>query len=71
MATLTKSSVLKKAVTQKPSNVQTLPEFGSKSDLIWQDYQVVCKINEAKLSKDLSTFFSSMNVYCEVKFTAT
>jgi len=31
---------------------------------------VICKVIEAKLSKDLSTFFSSMNVYCEVKFTS-
>jgi len=32
---------------------------------------VVCKVLEAKLSKDQSTFFSSMNVYCEVRFQNT
>lgn len=36
-----------------------------------QDYIVMCKVIEAKLTKDSSTFFSSMNVYCEVKFTST
>lgn len=30
---------------------------------------MVCKVIEAKLTKDQSTFFSSMNVFCEIKFT--
>jgi len=38
---------------------------------LYQNYTVICKVIEAKLSKDLSTFFSSMSVYCEVKFTNT
>jgi len=37
--------------------------------MMWQDYSVICKVIETKLSKDLSTFFSSMSVYCEVKFS--
>ena len=31
----------------------------------------MCKVIEANLTKDSSTFFTSMNVYCEVKFTST
>ena len=36
----------------------------------YQDYHVICKVIEAKLEEDLSTFFSNMNVYCEIKFTS-
>ena len=39
---------------------------------IKQDYLVNCKVIEAKLSKDLSSFFSSsINVLCEIKFNNT
>lgn len=67
MATLTTNSKLK-GVFSKLQNTQQ--EFQFSTDL-YQSYTVICKVIEAKLSKDLSTFFSSMSVYCEVKFTNT
>lgn len=38
---------------------------------LFQDYLVICRVLEASLSKDLSTFFSSMNVFCQVTFKNT
>lgn len=38
---------------------------------LYHEYLVQCTIKEAKLSKDLSSFFGQMSVYCEVKFHST
>ena len=38
---------------------------------LYHEYLVQCTIREAKLSKDLSSFFGQMSVYCEVKFHST
>jgi hypothetical protein len=58
------------AIPGEFENKEFLKKPRSKENL-QQDYIVVCKVLEAKLSKDQSTFFSSMNVYCEVRFQNT